>query len=130
VVEGPTRANGAIRRDVDRFTNELRGAASDGLGDLWIEKIAIETRSTFELARVREEASAVGHLARRLAAIKDDPKELAELARVFSELEKKLPVELREGDGAIALADEATLRALVEDVEQSLVPRLLEGADP
>jgi DNA repair protein SbcD/Mre11 len=128
IIAGSTRANGGIRNDVEQFVAQLRAAATDGLGDgVWLEKIIVQTRSTFDLARVREEAGAVGHLARRLALIKDDPKELAELASIFSELEKKLPVELREGEGAIVLGDEATLRAIVEDVEQTLLPRLLEG---
>jgi exonuclease SbcD len=128
VIAGSTRANGTIRNDVEHFVAQLRAAATDGLGDsVWLEKILVQTRSTFDLARVREEPGAVGHLARRLAAIKDDPKELAELAGVFAELDKKLPAELREGDGALVLTDAATLRAIVEDVEQTLLPRLLEG---
>lgn len=127
VIAGSTRANGVIRNDVEHFVAQLRAAANDGLGDgVWLEKILVQTRSTFDLAQVREEAGAVGHLARRLAAIKDDPKELAELAAIFAELDKKLPAELREGDGALALTDAAALRAIVEDVEQTLLPRLLE----
>jgi len=130
VIGGSTRANGAIRRDVEHFVAQLRAAATDGLGDgVWLEKVAIQTRSTFDLVQVREEAGAVGHLARRLAAIKDDPQELAALASTFAELEKKLPPELREGEGALLLADAATLRAIVEDVEQTLLPRLLEGGE-
>jgi hypothetical protein len=130
VIGGSTRANGAMRRDVEHFVAQLRAAATDGLGDgVWLEKVALQTRSTFDLVQVREEAGAVGHLARRLAAIKDDPSELAALATTFAELEKKLPPELREGDGALLLADAATLRAIVEDVEQTLLPRLLEGAE-
>ena len=128
IITGSTRANGAIRNDVDHFVAQLRAAATDGLGDgVFLEKILVQTRSTFDLAQVREEAGAVGHLARRLAAIKDDPKELAELAAAFADLDKKLPPELREGDGALVLTDAAMLRAIVEDVEQTLLPRLLEG---
>ena len=126
-VSGSTRANGAIRNDEEHFVAQLRAAANDGLGDgVWLEKIVVQTRSTFDLAKVREEAGAVGHLARRLATIKADPSELAELVAVLAELDKKLPSELREGEGALLLSDPATLRAIVEDVEQTLLPRLLE----
>ncbi|MBX3188086.1 MAG: DNA repair exonuclease [Labilithrix sp.] len=128
-VRGATRANASIRADLERFDAELRAAATDGLGDgAWLEKVKIETRSIVDLARVREEQGAVGHLARRLASIKDDPKELAELGAALAELDKKLPPELREGDDGLLLADAATLRAIVDDVEQTLLPRLLEGA--
>lgn len=131
VITGTTRANGGIRSDVEHFVAQLRAAAneeSSRLGDgIWLEKVLVQTRSTFDLVQVREEAGAVGHLARRLAAIKDDPKELAELAAVFAELDKKLPAELREGESPLLLTDAATLRAIVEDVEQTLLPRLLES---
>jgi DNA repair exonuclease SbcCD nuclease subunit len=130
VVEGRTKANAGIRRDPERFVNELRASVNDALGDAaWLEKIRIETRSTYDPERVREEGGAVGHLARRLDAIKRDPKELAALAEVFADLDKKLPAELREGEGALVLSDPETLRALVDEVEQSLLPRLLEGGD-
>lgn len=127
-IGGSTHANGAMRNDIEHFVAQLRSAATEGLGEsVWLEKILVQTRSTFDLSRVREEAGAVGHLARRLAVIKDDPKELESLAAIFSELDKKLPAELREGDGALVLTDVTTLRAIVEDVEQTLLPRLLEG---
>jgi DNA repair protein SbcD/Mre11 len=130
VITGGTRANSAIRRDVDRFTSELRAAANDGLGETaWLEKVIVRTRALVDLERIREEASAVGHLARRLASIKDDPRELAELGSVLAELDKKLPAELREGEGALRLGEPATLRMLLDDVEQMLVPRLLEGGE-
>jgi hypothetical protein len=103
---------------------------TDGLGETaWLEKVILRTRAEIDLDRLREEASAVGHLARRLDVNKDDPKELADLAAVLAELEKKLPAELREGDGALRLSDPATIRALLDDVEQMLVPRLLEGGE-
>ena len=127
VLAGSTRANGAIRSDEEHFVAQLRAAANE-LGDgVWLEKIVLQTRSTFDLAKVREEAGAVGHLARRLASIKADPAELAELVLVLAELDKKLPSEVREGEGALLLSDPATLRAIVEDVEQTLLPRLLES---
>jgi DNA repair exonuclease SbcCD nuclease subunit len=131
VIRGTTRANGAIRADSEHFDAQLRAAANDEsarLGDgVWLEKIIVGTRSTFDLAKIREEAGAVGHLARRLEVIKNDPKELAELVALLADFDKKLPAELREGDGALTLSDPDTLRAIVEDVEQTLLPRLLEA---
>lgn len=129
-VTGATKANAAVRRDVDKLVSELRAAATDALGDrVWVEKVRVETRSTFDLARVREEASAVGHLARRLDAIKRDDAEIASLAAVLAELDKKLPPDLREGEGALSLVDPRTVRTLIDEVEATLLPRLLESAE-
>ncbi len=127
VVVGRTRANAGIRRDLDRFESELRAAATDvGGGRIWVEKAIVLTTSTHDAEAVSAEASAIGHLARRLAAIKENQGELTELAAIFSELEKRLPPELRE---SLPLGDPETVRALLSDVEQTLVPRLLEGAE-
>ncbi len=128
VLRGATRANSTLRRDQERFINELRASATDVLGDgVWLEKIKIETRSTFDVASLQDDASAVGHLARRLAQIKADEAELAALAAELAELDKKLPAELREGDGALRLTEVATVRAFMDDVEQTLLSALLEG---
>lgn len=124
---GRTRANGALRNDLERFTSELRTAANED-GAVWLEKIRVATHSTIDLDRVREEATAVGHLARRLAAIQGDPKELAALAAVLADLDKKLPAELREGESPLVLSDPEVLRGVVADVEATLLPRLLEGS--
>ena len=122
-LRGRTAANSSIRQDLDRLTSELRALATD-LGDVWIEKIRVETSAPIDLVRIREEASAVGHLARRIQAIREDDAELKALAELFVDLEKKLPAELREGEG-FRVADASFVRGLMDDVEQLLVPRLL-----
>lgn len=128
-LRGATRANSAIRRDAERFASELRSVANDTLGEgVWLEKILVRTRTHLDFERIREEQSAVGHLARRLASIKASDEELAALGAELAELDKKLPPELRDGEGALALTDPRTVRALLDDVEQMIVPRLLEGA--
>lgn len=129
-VVGRCRANAAMRANVEHVISQLRAAALDGLGDeVWLEKVKIATTSAIDLAQLREEPSAVGHLAKRLLAMKSDDAELRELAGLFADLEKKLPPELREVDGAVALDDPAALRGLLDDVEQTLLPRLLGGKD-
>jgi DNA repair protein SbcD/Mre11 len=130
ILSGKTRANASIRHDLERFTSEIRVAAMEASsGSVWVEKIRVETRSAFDVAAIRQEAGAIGHLARRLAVMKDDPGELQALAGELADLEKKLPADLREGEGALRLGDPAFLRGLVEDVEQTLLSRLLDGEE-
>lgn len=130
-VRGASRANASIRRDVEAFVAETRAAANE-LGDgVWLEKIRVDTRALVDAARLREEHGAIGQLARRLEALRSDETELADLAQIFAELDKKLPAELREGETSerLVLSDPATLRVLLDDVEASLLPRLLEGTE-
>ena len=130
VVTGASRANSALRRDEARFASELRAAVLDGLGDaVWVEKVRIETRSDFDLARLRDEAGAVGHLARRLAEVRSDDAAISELATILAELDKRLPAELHEGEEPLSLVDPESLRRLVGEVEAELLPRLVEGRE-
>jgi hypothetical protein len=82
------------------------------------------THTTIDLAKIRAQHDAIGELARSLDALKTDAPALALLVGELAELRQRLPLELREGDGALAF-DEAHLRALLGDVEQLLIPRLL-----
>ena len=123
---GATAANTALRQDEARAANELRALAND-LGDTWVEKIKVETTSPLDLARIRGEQSSVGHLARRIQAIRESDAELAALATELADLAKKLPAEAR--DEGLRLDDPEFLRTMMNDVEQLLVPRLLEGGE-
>ena len=101
-------AIGALRQRAPR-----RGDRRARRRPSWLEKMVVQharDRST-SIGSARRRAP-IGHLARRLAAIKADPKELAELVAVLAELDKKLPAELREGEGALVSREPATLRAI------------------
>lgn len=90
----------------------------------------VETRARIDVEALRRDAGAVGHLARKLQDVRSDSKALADLAsECFADLERKLPAELREGDGALSLFDPGKLASWIDDVEQTLLPRLLEGRD-
>jgi DNA repair exonuclease SbcCD nuclease subunit len=124
VLEGTTDAHSALLANKDQYTNEIRLAANDLPGEIFIENIVLGTRSAIDLARIREQDDAVGQLARSLHAMKSDPAAHAMLAAELAELTQRLPLKLREGDDALVL-DAARIAEIVTDVEASLIPRLL-----
>jgi hypothetical protein len=74
---------------------------------------------------------AIGDLARTLDALeRNDLKILGEVAPIFEDLARKLPLEVREGDEGVRVDDVEYLREAVREVRQLLLPRLLseEGA--
>jgi hypothetical protein len=91
---------------------------------IFIENVLFATHTTIDLAKIRAQNDAVGELARSLDRAKNDGAELTLLAAELADLKQKLPLELREGEGALAF-DEAHLRDVLGDVEQLLIPRLL-----
>jgi DNA repair exonuclease SbcCD nuclease subunit len=124
-LSGATRAHAALTAATEQWQNEIRAAANDaGDGAVFVEKVLFRTRSTIDLGKIREQKDALGQLARTLHAIRASDHELRELLPELLDLKQKLPLELLQGEGAIAL-DETYLRDLLGDVEEMLIPRLL-----
>jgi hypothetical protein len=126
VVRGATRAHAALERDGARFTAELRLAASDVGGDaLWLEKALFETRVPIDLDGVRERDDVIGQIVHSIEALRGDDATASGLFAEIAELAHKLPNELREGLDGWNLDDPAQRRAILGDVEQMLLSRLL-----
>src|SRR5262249_48826031 len=122
---GATRAHAAMIAATDQWTNEIRGAANDvGDGAILVESVVIGTRSTIDIAKIREQRDALGQLARSLRDLQASDDQLRELLSDMNELRQKLPPELVQADGALPLHLDH-LRSLVGNVEQMLIPRLL-----
>jgi DNA repair exonuclease SbcCD nuclease subunit len=129
LLTGATRIHAALAGDVDRWHNEIRNLANDlGGGEgVWVEKIRLETRAALDLADLAEREDAVGQLVRALAELRSDEAAQRALLESVAELKPKLLPELREGDDGLRLDDPQLVAALLDDVEQLLLPRLLRG---
>jgi DNA repair exonuclease SbcCD nuclease subunit len=122
---GATPAHPLLTASPEQYANAIRVAATDiADGAVFVENVVFDTHTTIDLATVRAQKDAIGELARSLHAMKDDAAELRLLAAELADMKQKLPLELREGEGALTF-DDAHMRAVLNDVEQMLVPRLL-----
>ncbi len=124
-VVGTSAAHGALSGSPERWESELRAAATD-VGGVWLERVRFATRTPLDLPRLAERDDPIGALLRSLGGLRGDEAALRELGRELGEM-ARLPHELREGDDAVLRDDPEALRALVDDVEQLLLPRLLGG---
>ncbi|KYF62554.1 metallophosphoesterase [Sorangium cellulosum] len=122
---GATPAHAALRADFERWTGQIRAIANDLGGGLWIERVLSRTLAPLEVGALEERDDAIGQLTRSLRALREDEASLSSLLREFSSLKNKLPAEAREGDDAIRLDDPAFLREALDDVEHTLISRLL-----
>jgi DNA repair exonuclease SbcCD nuclease subunit len=129
-VVGASAAHAALSRDSERFVAEIRALGSEIGGDeLWIEKIRFATRGAIDLAEVAQRDDAVGQVFRGIRALRQSVEGRAELVRELGTLTSRLPVPLKSGPLALNFDDPAGLDALLEDVEQMLLPRLTGGND-
>lgn len=129
IVSGATRAHAALSRDEARVVAQIHADASELGGDeLWLEKVRLSTRDVAGTAELAARDDAIGQVFRGIAALRGSPEAREELLGELAMLGAKLPPALRSGPSAVGWADGTELDALLDDVEQLLLPRL-SGAD-
>jgi len=127
-LHGASAVHEALRMNVDRVTEELRGLSLDLPNEAWFEKLELSTTPLVALGKLAERPDAIGHMLRGLGELSADPQALAELAVELAELKRRLPAELREGPDALDLDSPEALRALLREVEDTLLPAV-QGAE-
>ncbi|MCA9621253.1 MAG: DNA repair exonuclease [Myxococcales bacterium] len=126
-LRGRTEAHDALMDDRDGFDNRLRSHATD-VGPIWLERVDLDTEPTVDAKGLASRDDAVGQVARRLLDLEAELAEGSappELVAELAELGKKLPPELRKGEGALRFDDPETLRRLLVDVRGLLLSRML-----
>lgn len=122
--KGRCPAHAELARSPDTWISQVRAAALEvGRGNVWVEKVRLETAGEAQLRETTEDGP-LGELAELVREICDSPQLLAELHGELADLEAKLPLELREGTGALELANPDWLRRLVTEAQPLLVGRL------
>ena len=122
-ISGACEAHAAITADPEQLINEVRAQAVNlGTDRVWVEKVKVRTHSPIDLDEVRQREDAIGELLRSIHNLGSE--DLAELADEFTDLSSKLPKELREAADPFDPTDPETIRLLVGEVEQLLLPRL------
>lgn len=124
---GPCPAHEALLADPEHWTNELRAAALDGAGDrVWLEKVRFQTKPD------RERTLPEGPLQEVMALLdelKADPEALEALGNeLFTDLARKLPAELRNGNPAPNPEDMDWLAEVLETSRPLLLHRLRGGS--
>jgi DNA repair exonuclease SbcCD nuclease subunit len=129
-VAGRTAAHRNLVAEPLRWTGNIRALAQDvGGGDLWLEKVTLQTAPPADAGPALADDSPMGELLSRVAELQADPNRLAALPAEFSELWDKLPAELREGADGLGLERPERLGQLLEDVQQLLIQQLLARED-
>ena len=124
---GPLHQRLAANREA--LEQQLRATTIEvSNGRAWIEKIEFRTHPTLDLDQIAERDDPIGLLVRELRRLTTAEADLLELAsEVLGDLQRKLPMELREGHETLSLESPETLRELLGEVEAELLARLSGG---
>lgn len=126
-VNGACSAHEELQRDLERWQNEMRIAVS---GRVWLEKIKFLTESVVSAGNLAERDDAFAILIDGIKKLESDDALIAELGReLFSDLEQKIPSELRAGDDGFRPTDPGVIKPLLPQVRELLRARLREAGE-
>jgi DNA repair exonuclease SbcCD nuclease subunit len=123
VISGRTALHDTLLAQRHSVTNEIRSIATDvGSGDVWLEKIKIETASNLVSALdpvVSDDA--LGEIALLFQQAMDTPSLLTDLGLDLADAFKKMPAELKD---SLAIESEAWHRSILEEAQSRLLGEL------
>jgi DNA repair exonuclease SbcCD nuclease subunit len=119
---GATKLHRRLKADPGWLSAEAEQAAARAGGDIWIERILVETRD--QAQRAAPSGDALAELATVLAALKNDEQALAPLLDDIAQLRARLP---ERALADLGLDDAGALADLLEDAEALLLDRLSAG---
>lgn len=124
---GRGAVHSALVRDIPSLEANVRAVASDANGEVWVEKLVVQTHPEIDFEKVRERPDALGHVARTIHGLSEDPEALAALTEELRPLLDRLPPGLGEGAPLLDLRDTDALRTFLSEVEGILVPMLADA---
>jgi DNA repair exonuclease SbcCD nuclease subunit len=126
-IVGSCRAHQDISTQTERWTNEIRAAATElSNGEIWVERVKLQTQIEGNLDEMISCDDALGELLRTIRGLSlADSQTLSGLTREFGDFLRKMPSELRTGENQLNLTDTEALRRIIEDVGQLLLARIL-----
>jgi len=126
VIRGITPAHAELLTHVERWCNEIRSAAIDiGSGQVWVEKIKFQTTLPASEGAFHKGDGAMGELMSLLDEISSNPDMVQALSGEFSDIEKKIPKELKGDSESLKFDDIDWLSEILQQVRPMLIQRLI-----
>jgi DNA repair exonuclease SbcCD nuclease subunit len=125
VLAGTTPLHGRLHENSAHWHEEFRAIAA-GLGDVWLEKVQVNTRQEVRETEGFADDSPLAALRKSVEDLQFESSRLVDLIPDFEHLRAKLPPDLLNDDDPFS-PGEAELAALREDVKALLMAKMQQG---
>ncbi len=126
VIKGETPGHSELLTNVEHWCNEIRSAAIDiGGGQIWVEKIKFHTTLPAAEQDLQKGDGAIGELVSLFDEMSSNADMVQALSDEFSDIEKKIPKELKEDSDSLKFDDFDWLSGILKQVRPLLLQRLM-----
>jgi DNA repair protein SbcD/Mre11 len=121
-IQGSTKAHQELLVDKDHFINNLRSLSLEvGLGDIWIEKVKVETTRQIDVEELKAQHTPIAVILDFIKDVETDEFMLTELLSEFQDIQQALPYELRSGEEGYNFNDSDLIKKRLADVEDLIL---------
>jgi DNA repair protein SbcD/Mre11 len=106
----------------EQFVNNIRSLSMElGNGDIWIEKVKLETRKQVNLDELKEQNTPLANILDYLQILNGDDEALASLLEEFRDLQNALPPEIKQSERGFNFNDSGLVKTRVQEVEDLII---------
>ncbi len=121
-INGSTDAHQALLVEREHVINNLRSLALEvGYGDIWIEKVKIETTRKIDIEEWKEKSTPIASILEYMEELSKDEETFELLLQEFKDLGSALPYELKNGEDAFDFTDPTILTKRLKEVEELIL---------
>ncbi|CRK80866.1 metallophosphoesterase family protein [Neobacillus massiliamazoniensis] len=121
-IYGTTKIHQELIVDKDHLINNIRSLALEiGLGDIWVEKIKMETSRLINIEELKAQHTPVAVILDYIKDVAENDEILQELLSEFQDIQQALPYELRNAAEGFNFNDTELIKKRLADVEDLIL---------
>jgi DNA repair protein SbcD/Mre11 len=121
-IYGATKIHQELIVDKDHFINNIRSLSLEvGLGDVWVEKVKIETTRKINIDELKEQHTPIAVILDFIKDVGMDEDMLRELLIEFQDIQQSLPFEMRNGEEGFNFNNTDVIKKRLTDVEDLIL---------
>lgn len=121
-ITGATNAHQALIVEKEYVINNLRSMALEvGYGEVWVEKVKINTSSKLDINELMETSTPIASILQYVEQLSSDPETFALLLNEFKDLQISLPLELKMGEEGFDFSDPTILTNRLKEAEDLIL---------
>ncbi|QOR65911.1 DNA repair exonuclease [Cytobacillus suaedae] len=121
-IYGTSKIHQELLISKEHLINNLRSIALDvGLGDIWVEKVRIETTRSINIDELKTQNTPLAVILEFIKEARNNESMLEDLLSEFQDIGQTLPYELRNSEEGFNFNDSDNIKMRIEDVEDLIL---------